>query len=128
LTNKHSKKHAGFVNDKAVSVQPNEKGGVTLMTKKSGSSHKPASHYNSHGYGKTKSNRRWGTWSPQSMEHTDESSTYKTIADSVGKKSYRGDLNKDAISRASALKNSSRPKKETPERKPRGEKAKKQAE
>ncbi len=57
LTNKHSKKHAGFINDKAVSVQQNDKGGVTLMTKKSGSSHKPASHYNSHSSGKGKSGR-----------------------------------------------------------------------
>ena len=57
LTNKHSKKHAGFINDKAVSVQPNEKGGVTLQTKKGKDSHKPASHHNTHAYGKTKSNR-----------------------------------------------------------------------
>ena len=56
--NKHSKKHAGFINDKAVAIQPNEKGGVTLKTKKSGNSHKPAEHHNEHAYGKTKGNRK----------------------------------------------------------------------
>lgn len=49
--------------------------------------------------------------------------TYKTIADGVGKNSYRGDLNKTAVQRASAILDSQRPKKDTPERKPRGKKA-----
>jgi large subunit ribosomal protein L28e len=53
--------------------------------------------------------------------------TYKTIADAVGKKGYRGDLNRDAISRASALKDSQRSKRERPAGKPRGVKAKKEA-
>lgn len=53
--------------------------------------------------------------------------TYKTIADSVGKKSYRGDLNRDAVSRASALKDSQRTKKDAPEKKPRGLQSRKQA-
>ncbi|KAK5458221.1 hypothetical protein LTS15_004301 [Exophiala xenobiotica] len=112
LTNKHSRKHEGFVNDKAVSVQPNEKGGVTLMTKKSGKSNTPKAAYNSHPYSKTTSSRK----------------IYKNIADSVGKKSYRGDLNEVAVARASAIKNSQRPKKDTPEKKPRGVKATKQEE
>ncbi|EXJ80356.1 ribosomal protein L28e [Capronia coronata CBS 617.96] len=104
LVNKHSRKYDGFVNDKAVSVQPNEKGGVTLKTKKPGKAYKPASAYNEHAYGSTVSNRK----------------LYKNIADAVGKNSYRGDLNKAAVARASAIKLSQRPKKETPERKPRG--------
>ncbi|KAJ9495066.1 hypothetical protein LTR99_001394 [Exophiala xenobiotica] len=112
LTSKHSRKHEGFVNDKAVSIQPNEKGGVTLMTKKSGKSNTPKASYNSHPYSKTTSNRK----------------IYKNIADSVGKKSYRGDLNEVAVARASAIKNSQRPKKDTPEKKPRGVKATKQEE
>ncbi|KIW96978.1 uncharacterized protein Z519_02369 [Cladophialophora bantiana CBS 173.52] len=109
LVNKHSRKHAGFVNDKAVSVQPNEKGGVTLVTKKSGSSNKPASHYNTHAYGKTTSSRK----------------IYKNVADAVGKRSYRGDLNKDAVARASAIRDSQRPKKDLPAKKPRGLQARK---
>ncbi|KAJ9612319.1 hypothetical protein H2200_003916 [Cladophialophora chaetospira] len=109
LTNKHSRKHAGFVNDKAVSILPGENGGVTLKTKKSGSSHKPAAHHNTHTYGKTSSNRK----------------VYKNVADAVGKNSYRGDLNKHAVARASAIKDSQREKKDAPERKPRGAKANK---
>ena len=50
---------------------------------------------------------------------------YKNVADAVGKKSYRGDLNNAAVARASAIKNSQRPKKDTPEKKPRGGKARK---
>ena len=42
------------------------------------------------------------------------------MADAVGKNSYRSDLNKHAVARASAIKDSQRPKKETPEKKPRG--------
>lgn len=50
---------------------------------------------------------------------------YKNVADAVGKGSYRGDLNKDAVARASALKNSQRPKKDAPAKKSRGKKASK---
>jgi len=109
LTNKHTRKHAGFVNDKAVSLQPNEKGGVTLVTKKSGHSNKPVHSSHKSSFDKTQSNRK----------------IYKAVADTVGKKSYRGDLNKDAVARASALKDSQRPKKDAPEKKPRGIKARK---
>ncbi|RMZ87793.1 hypothetical protein DV736_g4977, partial [Chaetothyriales sp. CBS 134916] len=108
LTNKHSKKHAGFINDKAIAVQANDKGSVTLQTKKSTDSHKPASHLNTHAYGKAKTNR----------------STYKSIVDAVGKNSYRSDLNQDAVSRASALKDAHRVKKDSPAKNPRGVKAK----
>jgi large subunit ribosomal protein L28e len=58
LTNKHSRKQAGFINGKAVSVQPNDKGGVTLSTKKSGNANQPASHLNTHAYKSTSSNRK----------------------------------------------------------------------
>ncbi len=46
----------------------------------------------------------------------------------VGKNSYRSDLNQDAVARASAIKYSQKPKKDTPEKKPRGLKARKAAE
>lgn len=58
LTNKHSRKHAGFVNEKAVSIQPDEKGGVTLVTKKANKSHTPSSHHNTHGFKSSSSNRK----------------------------------------------------------------------
>jgi len=48
---------------------------------------------------------------------------YKNIADAVGKRSYRSDINQDAIARASAIKNSQRVKKEVPAKKARGSKA-----
>jgi large subunit ribosomal protein L28e len=51
--------------------------------------------------------------------------TYKAVADHVGKRSYRADLNRDAVARASAIKDSQRPKKDAPEKKVRGSKAKK---
>lgn len=50
---------------------------------------------------------------------------YKGVADHAGKNSYRADLNRDAIARASAIKYSQKPKKDAPEKKPRGAKAKK---
>jgi large subunit ribosomal protein L28e len=52
---------------------------------------------------------------------------YKGIANHVAKASYRADLNGDAIARASAIRNSQREKKETPEKKLRGAKARKAA-
>lgn len=58
LSNKHAKKNAGFINDKAVSLQSNENGGITMQTKKSSGSNKPASHNNTHAYRKNNTNRR----------------------------------------------------------------------
>jgi large subunit ribosomal protein L28e len=55
----------------------------------------------------------------------ESSRIYKGVADHAGKNSYRADLNRDAIARASAIKYSQRPKKDARERKPRGAKAKK---
>ena len=63
-----------------------------------------------------------------SWSHKDLISTcriYKAVADHTGKKSYRGDLNRDAIARASAIKYSQKPKKDAQEKKSRGAKAKK---
>jgi large subunit ribosomal protein L28e len=57
LTNKHSKKYAGFVSEKAVSVQAGQDGGVSLQTKKKSGSNKPSSHNNTHNYKKTGTNR-----------------------------------------------------------------------
>jgi len=53
---------------------------------------------------------------------------YKAVADHVGKKSYRSDLNQHAVARASAIKLSQKEKKETPQQKPRGRRAKLAAE
>lgn len=53
------------------------------------------------------------------------SRVYKGIAKHAAKTEYRPDLRGAAVSRASAIMNSQRVKKETPERKPRGAKARK---
>jgi large subunit ribosomal protein L28e len=50
---------------------------------------------------------------------------YQGIANNVAKNSYRSDLRGPALSRASAIQDSQRVKKETPEKKLRGSKAKK---
>ena len=50
---------------------------------------------------------------------------YQNIVNQTAKQGYRPDLRQAAVARASALRQSSRPVKETSERKPRGTKAKK---
>ncbi|KAI9746424.1 MAG: hypothetical protein M1818_000137 [Claussenomyces sp. TS43310] len=109
--NVHSRKYAGFVNDKAVGVVPAEgdKGGVTLITKKTKHTQRPRSNLNKITWGGDKSTRK----------------TYKGISSNVAKNGYRGDLRASAVARASAIRQSQRPVKETPEPKLRGSKAKK---
>lgn len=53
---------------------------------------------------------------------------YKAVANRAAKNGYRADLRPDAVSRVSAIRQSQRPKKDTPEKKLRGSKAKKAAE
>ena len=55
------------------------------------------------------------------------SRTYKTIASNTAKSGYRSDLRAHAIARASAIRKSQTPKKDAPESKVRGAKAKKAA-
>ncbi|TGZ81122.1 ribosomal protein L28e [Ascodesmis nigricans] len=110
LTNKHSRKQSGVVNEKAVGVQPGERG-VVLITKNNAEKNgqKPATLFK-----KTplkKHNRK----------------VYATIASTVAKKGYRPDLRADAVARASNIIASQRQKKDKPAPKPRGKKAKAQA-
>jgi large subunit ribosomal protein L28e len=53
--------------------------------------------------------------------------TYLGISNNVAKSGYRGDLRSAAVARASAIRKSQRPVKESPEKKLRGAKAKKAA-
>ncbi|OAX81136.1 hypothetical protein ACJ72_04519 [Emergomyces africanus] len=53
---------------------------------------------------------------------------YKGVANTTAKSGYRPDLRAEAVSRASAIRKSQRPKKEAPVKKPRGVKARKAAE
>ncbi|KAH8682985.1 ribosomal protein L28e [Tricladium varicosporioides] len=113
LVNIHSRKYAGFVNDKAIGVVENkdEKKGVTLITKAK-ATQKPAKGVVKTGLSGSKSTRK----------------TYKTIASNTTKSGYRSDLRAEAIARASAIRKSQRPVKASPETKVRGAKAKKAAE
>ncbi|MCJ1248329.1 hypothetical protein MMC30_005546 [Trapelia coarctata] len=112
LLNKHSRKHAGFVNDKAVGIHPGEKGGVTLITKKTKHHNRPAGNMNSVSYGGNNSGPK----------------VYKNIVNSTAKQGYRADLRQESVARASAIRQASRPAKDTPEKKARGAKARKAAE
>ena len=53
---------------------------------------------------------------------------YKGIVNYTAKQGYRADLRQESVARASALLQSYRPKKDIPEKKLRGSKAKKAAE
>jgi len=107
LTNKHSKTHAGFVNEKALGIQDSGNGGITLITKKAKSSNKPASSQSSVSFGSNKPARK----------------VYKTVASHS--KGYRDDLIPAAVQRASAVKYTQKTKRDLPAKKPRGAKANK---
>ncbi|MCJ1337078.1 hypothetical protein MMC09_002357 [Bachmanniomyces sp. S44760] len=112
LVNKHSRKYDGYVNDKAVGIHAAERGGVTLITKKTKHHNRPAAN-------KHEVTFRGDRSGPK---------TYKGIVNYTAKQGYRADLRQEAVARASALRLASRPKKDTPEKKVRGSKAKKAAE
>ncbi|KAJ1337613.1 large subunit ribosomal protein L28e [Microdochium nivale] len=107
LTNKHSRKYAGFVNDKAIGVVPGEKGGVTVISKRAADVQKPAKCINTTNYHGGKTSRN----------------TYKAVANHTAKNSYRPDLREVAVARTSHLLQSQRSKKDVPEKKLRGKKA-----
>ncbi|KAI4869513.1 ribosomal protein L28e [Hypoxylon rubiginosum] len=111
LLNENSRKYAGFVNEKAVGIQPAEKGGVKIITKKESAALKPAK-------------------STVEVTHSGGQATkkiYKTVASQTAKTGYRADLREAAIARVSAVRKSQKDPKPTPESKPRGAKAKKAA-
>ncbi|KAK1236950.1 hypothetical protein MKX08_007898 [Trichoderma sp. CBMAI-0020] len=111
LTNKHSRKYAGFVNDKAVGISAGEKGGVVVVSKKAAVANQPAKSAATTTIGGGKSTRK----------------TYKAVASQVAKSGYRADLREAAIERASAIRKSQLPVKADPEPKLRGKKAQKAA-
>ncbi|KPM37105.1 hypothetical protein AK830_g9464 [Neonectria ditissima] len=109
IANAVNKQHAGFVNEKAVGIAPGEKGGVVVISKKAGTSNKPAQ--NQVETSLNKSSRK----------------TYATVANQTAKNGYRGDLRSAAVERASAIRRSQRPVKPDHEVKLRGNRAKKAA-
>ncbi|GAP88525.1 putative ribosomal L28e family protein [Rosellinia necatrix] len=112
LTNKHARKWAGFVNDKAIGVAAAEKGGVKVLSKKTSAVQQPAKSVTETTYSGGKSARK----------------TYLAVANQAAANGYRADLRGAAVARASAIRHSYKAPKPTPEPKARGSKAKKAAE
>ncbi|KAI9741886.1 MAG: hypothetical protein M1834_000275 [Cirrosporium novae-zelandiae] len=112
VMNKHSRKYDGTSSLKAVGVQPGDKGGIVLTTKREAKSSQPKENRNVVSLGPNKSNRK----------------IYKGVSSYVAKNSYRPDLRQAAVGRVSAILKSQRPQKEDPERKLRGAKARRAAE
>ncbi|KAF7544722.1 hypothetical protein G7046_g9727 [Stylonectria norvegica] len=111
LTNKSSRKHAGFVNPKAVAVSEGEKGAIVVKSKKTSSPTKPAAAVSETTFGGNKSSRK----------------TYLAVANQSAKSGYRPDLRSAAVERVSAIKRSQKPVKPDHEIKLRGNAAKKAA-
>ncbi|KEZ44867.1 hypothetical protein SAPIO_CDS2997 [Scedosporium apiospermum] len=107
LTNVHSRKYAGFVNDKAIGINASGKRGISVVSKNAGSINKPSASYTSTVFGDAKSNRK----------------AYKAVAGLAAKRGYRGDLREAAVQRVSAIRRSQLPEKPEPEKKLRGKKA-----
>ncbi|EFZ03532.1 hypothetical protein MHUMG1_04303 [Metarhizium humberi] len=101
LTNKNTRKAVGII--------PNEKGGVTVISKKTTDATKPAKAFIKTTHGANKSSRK----------------TYKAVANLTAKSGYRSDLRSAAVERVSAIRRAQRPVKPEPEPKLRGNKAKK---
>jgi large subunit ribosomal protein L28e len=110
LLNKNTRKHAGFVNDKAIGVVGNEKG-FTVISKKASGNSKPKSGIVKSEHSGARSSRKG----------------YKSIANQAAKNGYRPDLREFAVQRVSAIRRSQRPTKPEAEKKLRGPKAKRAA-
>ncbi|KAL2271863.1 hypothetical protein VTJ83DRAFT_1234 [Remersonia thermophila] len=109
LTNLHSRKHAGFVNPKAIGILPNGEKGVQVIAKKPAAANKPASSLYKVTY------------------TTTARKTYKAVARQAAKNYYRPDLRAAAVARVSAIRRAQRPVKPEPPKKLRGAAAKKAA-
>lgn len=112
LRNVNSRKHAGFVNDKAIGVSSNGKRGLTVVSKNPKSVQRPYKSTTSFTMSDNKSSRK----------------AYKAIANLAAARGYRMDLRDAAVQRASAIRRSQRPVKASPEPKVRGVQARKAAE
>lgn len=112
----------------AVGVQPGEKGGVRLLTKKTKHLNRPSAN----GHEVSWSGQKGGPksvspliQSSNTAANNTSSRVYKGIVNYTAKQGYRADLRREAVARASAIKQSAQPKKEDPEPKLRGSRAKK---
>ncbi|KAL9122975.1 MAG: hypothetical protein Q9187_000459 [Circinaria calcarea] len=96
---------------KAVGIHAGEKGAIVLTTKKTKHANRPGANKNEIAFAGNKSGPK----------------IYKGIVNYTAKQGYRPDLRREAVARASTLRQISRPKKGMAEKKLRGSKAKKAA-
>ncbi|KAI9694241.1 MAG: hypothetical protein M1820_009099 [Bogoriella megaspora] len=113
LTNIHNRKYEGFVDNKAIGINPSARNptALTLTTKNPTTQNQPAKAYKTHHFPANTHNRQ----------------IYRQLVKETTKEGYRTDLRAEMIARASALRQAQRTKKPTPARKPRGKKALKKA-
>ena len=131
LTNKHTRKYEGFVNDKvndptpsknskhktthkylpqAIGINADSPNTLSLSTKLPSRGNKPAKNVQTTSFASNTPSRK----------------IYKSVVNSTAKKGYRADLRAEAVARASAVKLSQQEKKERKlSNKPRGAKARK---
>ncbi|WEW61870.1 hypothetical protein PRK78_007367 [Emydomyces testavorans] len=95
----------------AIGVQAGENNGLTISTKRPGNANQPGKNVANTSISGSTNNRK----------------VYKGVANRAVSGGYRPDLRAEAVSRVSAIRLSQRPKKDTPEKKLRGAKARKAA-
>merc|ERR1712137_731151 len=111
LTNRHSRKWAGFVNEQAIGINADSPNTIGLTTKLPSRANKPAKSQQTSSFSATTPGRK----------------LYKSVVNTTAKRGYRADLRAAAVARASAVKLSQQQKKERAASKPRGASAKKAA-
>ncbi|KAK4961064.1 hypothetical protein LTR10_001554 [Elasticomyces elasticus] len=112
LTNKHSRKYAGYCNPQAIGIRA-DGNTVEVVTKLPNRINKPATQLQLSSFSSSTPSRK----------------LYKSVVNSTAKKGYRADLRAEAVARASAVKLSQAEKKDVKrELKLRGSKARKAAE
>jgi len=122
------RREADIVQAVGISPAEGDKGGVTLITKKTKHPQRPGSSVNKVTFGGSKTTRKCVHLTEFIMEQMlIFYRTYKGIVSSTAKSGYRSDLRAEAVARASAIRLSQTPKKDAPEKKLRGSKAKKAA-
>jgi large subunit ribosomal protein L28e len=127
-TREEIRREADIVQAVGISPAEGDKGGVTLITKKTKHPQRPGSSVNKVTFGGSKTTRKCVHLTEFIMQQMlIFYRTYKGIVSSTAKSGYRSDLRAEAVARASAIRLSQTPKKDAPEKKLRGSKAKKAA-
>lgn len=110
LTNKHSRKYAGFANPQAIGINADSPNTIGLTTKLPNRANKPAKSQQTASFSASTPSRK----------------LYKSVVNTTAKRGYRADLRAAAVARASAVKLSQQHKKDRAASKPRGKAAKAQ--